>query len=384
MKTPMRHLIATALILAAVPAALAEEIVVKAAKVYTAAGEPLAPGEVRVKNGKIIEVAKKVKVPEGAKVVDLSSGVLMPGLVDAHTSIGLDGGISESTLEITPNFRVLDAIDFNSRAFRQARADGVTTVAIVPGTDNVIAGLSAVVKTAGDRKSRVVKNDHSLVITLASDPGNGNNSRARPDSIYNRQPTNRMGVVWILREEFARAKAEPDSVLGKALASKLPVVCVSRTDVDIGAALRLKREYPMVLTLAGGHEAYKLKAELAAAKVPVLLAPLTSTPGTGPEGTETILNLAGTLHDADVAVALTGGKLLEQARLAVRFGLPKDAAIAAITSMPANILGLYQRLGVIAEGRDADLVALSGDPFDLTTTIQWTMIDGVIRAEETK
>ena len=384
MKTPMRHLIATALILAAVPAALAEEIVVKAAKVYTAAGEPLAPGEVRVKNGKIIEVAKKVKVPEGAKVVDLGSGVLMPGLVDAHTSIGLDGGISESTLEITPNFRVLDAVDFSSRAFRQARADGVTTVAIVPGTDNVIAGLSAVVKTAGDCKSRVVKSDHSLVITLASDPGNGNNSRARPDSIYNRQPTNRMGVVWILREEFARAKAEPDSVLGKALASKLPVVCVSRTDVDIGAALRLKREYPMVLTLAGGHEAYKLKAELAAAKVPVLLAPLTSTPGTGPEGTETVLNLAGTLHNADVAVALTGGKLLEQARLAVRFGLPRDAALAAITSMPANILGLYKRLGVIAEGRDADLVALSGDPFDLTTTIQWTMIDGVIRAEETK
>src|SRR5262249_36372063 len=133
-----------------------------------------------------------------------------------------------------------------------------------------------------------------------------------------------------------------------------------------------------------GHEAYKLREELAAAKVPVLLSPLTSTPGTGPEGTETVLNLAGTLHDADVAVALTGGKLLDQARLAVRFGMKKDAALAAITSTPANILGLYKRLGVIAEGRDADMVALSGDPFDLTSNIRWTMIDGVIRAEESK
>ncbi len=376
--------LSVALILTGASAMNAEEIVVRAAKVYTAAGAPLAPGEVRVKNGKIIEVAKKVKVPEGAKEIDLGSGVLIPGLVDAHTSIGLDGGVSESTLEVTPNFRVLDAVDFSIRPFRQAHADGVTTVAIVPGTDNVIAGLSVVVKTAGDRKSRVVKADHSLVITLASDPGNGNNSRNRPDSIYNRQPTNRMGVVWILRQEFGRAKADPSGVLGETLASKRSVVCVSRTDVDINAALRLKQEYPMVMTLAGGHEAYKLKNELAAAKVPVLLSPLTSTPGTGPEGTETILNLAGTLHEADVAIALTGGKLLEQARLAVRFGMPKDAALAAITSMPANILGLYKRLGVIAECRDADLVALSGEPFDLTSTVRWTMIDGVIRAEETK
>jgi imidazolonepropionase-like amidohydrolase len=151
--------------------------------------------------------------------------------------------------------------------------------------------------------------------------------------------------------------------------------------VDISAALRLKQEFPMAMTIAGGHEAYKMKAELAAAKVPVLLAPLTSTPGTGPEGTETVLNLAGTLHEADVAVALTGGKLLDQARLAARFGMTKEAALAAITSMPANILGLYKRLGVIAEGRDADLVALSGDPFDLTTGVRWTMIDGVIAGE---
>jgi imidazolonepropionase-like amidohydrolase len=138
----------------------------------------------------------------------------------------------------------------------------------------------------------------------------------------------------------------------------------------------------MNLTVAGGQEAYKLRAELAAAKVPILLGQLTSTPGSGPEQTETILNLAGTLHEAGIPIALTGGKLLDQARLAVRFGLPKDAALAAISATPAKLLGLDARLGTIAAGRDADLVALSGDPFDLTSTVRWTMIDGVIRAEE--
>jgi len=366
-------------------AALADDIVIKAAKVYTLTGAPLTPGMVHVKDGKIVDVGESLSSPDGARQIDLGNGVLIPGLIDAHSSVGVEGGSAESTAEVTPNFRVLDAVDWSSRTFRQVRAEGVTTVALVPGTDNVIGGLSGIVKTGGERKKRVVNDDHALVITLASDPANGNNSRNRPDSIYNRQPTNRMGVVWILRNELARAKASPpkeNQILSDVLSRKRPVTCVSRTDVDIAAALRLRQEYPMSLVIAGGQEAYKLKGELAAAKVPLLLAPLSSTHGAGPEQTELILNLAGTLHEAGIPVALTGGKLIDQARLAARFGLPKDVALAAVTSTPAKILGLDTRLGAIAVGRDADLVALSGDPFELTTTVRWTMIDGVLHAEE--
>ena len=70
--------------------------------------------------------------------------------------------------------------------------------------------LSCVVKTAGEPSKRVVAPDHSLVITLASDPASGNSARGRPDSIYNRQPTNRMGVVWMLRSELGRARTVDD------------------------------------------------------------------------------------------------------------------------------------------------------------------------------
>ena len=346
------HSICAIVIVALTPALLAaEEIVVKAAKVYTATGAPLAPGAVRVKDGKVAEVAATIAVPPGAKEIDLGQGVLIPGLIDAHTSIGIEGGASESTMEVTPNFRVLNAVDWSAHAFRQARSDAITTVCLVPGTENVIAGLSSVVKTAGDRSKRVVKADHALVITMASDPANGNNSRNRPDSIYNRQPTNRMGVVWILRYEFGKAKASPreaNPLLVEALAGRRPVVCVSRSDSDITAALRLREEYPMAMTFAGGHEAYKVRTELAAAKIPVMLGQLSSNAGNGPEGTETVLNLAGTLHESGIPIALTGGKLLDQARLAVRFGLSKDAALAAVTSTPAKLLGLSDRIGTIA------------------------------------
>ncbi len=385
-RQPMnRRLLAiAATVLINLPAA-ADETVIKAAKVYTAAGPVLVPGMVRVADGKIVEVAESIAPPAGAKVIDLGGGTLIPGLVDAHTTLGIDGETSEITREVTPNFRVLEAVDWSARAFRTAAADGTTTVGLVPGTENVVAGLSCIVKTAGEAGKHVVRGDHALVITLASDPSNRNSARNRPDSIYNRQPTNRMGVVWMLRSELARAKQSADKEsahVREALDGKRPVVCVSRLDADLLAALRLRQEYPMRLTIAGGQEAYKLKAELAAAKVPVLLGPLSTTPGNGPEQTETVLNAAGELQAAGVTFALTGGRLLEQMRFAARFGLKSDAALAAVTATPARLLGVEDRLGTIARGKDADLVALSGDPFDLSTTVRWTMIDGLIRSEE--
>jgi imidazolonepropionase-like amidohydrolase len=195
-----------------------------------------------------------------------------------------------------------------------------------------------------------------------------------------------MGVVWILRSEFGRAKsgssAKEQAVLREALAGKRPILCVSRSDSDLIAALRLKQEYALPLTLAGAQEAYKVRNDLSAAGTPLLLGPLSATAGPGPDQSETILNLPGTLHEAGIPFALTGGNLLDQARIAVRFGLSKDAALAAITVQPAKLLGQERRLGAIAVGRDADIVALTGDPFDLTSSIRWTMIDGVMRAEE--
>jgi imidazolonepropionase-like amidohydrolase len=380
-----RLLISLALVLAVALPASADEVVIRAAKVYTLTGPPLAPGTVRVKDGVIVEVGPRIATPAGARFIDIGAGVLIPGLVDAASAVGVEGETAERTAEVTPDFRVLDAVDWSAKSFRRARSEGTTTVALLPGTDNVVAGRSCVVKTSGGPDLRVLVKDHALVITLASDPANGNNSRGRPDSIYNRQPTNRMGVVWMLRSEFGRAKANGPvtSALAEASAGKRPVVCVSRMDNDIEAALRLRSEHGLSLTIAGAQEGYKVAEELAAAKVPVLLGPLSTDGAGGPEREiEAVLNNAGALHKAGVPFALTGGRLLDQARFAARFGLPQDVALAAVTATPAKLLGVEKRVGAIAPGRDADLVALSGDPFDLTATVRWTMVGGELRPED--
>jgi imidazolonepropionase-like amidohydrolase len=377
---PFRHLFALFAFLVLAFPVDAEELLIRAGKVYTMTGAPLSPGAVRVANGKIVEIGPKLEASSGATVLDLGSGVLMPGLVDAYISAGIAGNATEMTREITPNFRVLTAVDWRSRAFRETLADGTTCLGLAPGTDNVFAGLSCAVKTAGAQ--RVIQPETGLLITMASDPATGNSARSRPDSIYVRQPTNRMGVVWMLRSTFDKA-THPDApelaVVQEALAGKRRIYAVSRVDNDLVTLLRIAREFKFTPTVIGGQEAYKVREELAAAKVPVILGPLaTSISGAGPENTEMVWNQPGLLRQAGVTFALSGGHLLEQARFAVRYGLPADAALEAITRTPARLLGVEGRVGTIEAGRDADLVALNGDPLELTTSIQWVLVDGKI------
>jgi imidazolonepropionase-like amidohydrolase len=191
-----------------------------------------------------------------------------------------------------------------------------------------------------------------------------------------------MGVVWMLRSTFdkaAREKSPELAVVREALAGQRRIYAVSRTDHDLLSLLRMAKEFKFAPTVIGGHEAYKVRQELAAAKVPVILGPLTTNfTTTGPEGSEVVWNQPGLLHKAGVPFALSGGRLLEQARFAVRYGLPAEAALGAITRTPAQLLGLDGRIGTLEAGRDADLIALDGDPLELTTSMQWVLVDGKI------
>ncbi|HLJ92753.1 MAG TPA: amidohydrolase family protein [Gemmataceae bacterium] len=379
MKTLLRICSCLFCFLLAAPA-WAEELLITAAKVYTMTGPPLMPGAVLVSNGKIAQVGAKLRTPAGAKVLDLGSGVLMPGLVDAYSSAGIAHSQAEMTKEITPEYRVLTAVDWHARAFREALAEGTTTLGLAPGTEAVFAGLSCAVKTAGPQ--RVLQKETGLVITMASDPATGNTSRGRPDSIYVRQPTNRMGVVWLLRSTFdkaARSQSPGLAAVHEALAGRRRIYAVSRTDNDLLSLLRVANEFHFEPTVIGGHEAYKVRTELAAAKAPVILSPLTTSSAMlGAEGSEIVWNQPGLLHKAGVTFALSGGHLLDQARFAIRYGLPAEVALEAITRTPARLLGLESRIGTLQEGRDADLLALDGDPLELTTAIQWVLVDGTI------
>ena len=368
------------------------DLLIRAAKVHTMTGEPLSPGAVLVSKGKIAQVAPKIEPTPGTQVIDLGQGELMPGLVEAQGQVGIAGRMSnEGTREVTPNFRIADAIDPESRDYRQAFDEGITTMALLPGTDNVVAGIPCAVKTVGANgdSPRMLKEDLGTAVTVASDPGQRNSSRSRPDSIYVRQPTNRMGVIWILRETLQRARdgSPGDSDPGMAriretINGKHPVFSFTRTSYDTIGLLRIAGEFKLSPTIFGGQEAHKIVDELKAAKISVVLDQLETSRASGSlgrEDTEIRWNLPGVLERAGIPFALSEGNLLDQARFAVRQGASRSAALTAITAAPARILGIDDRVGSIAPGKDADLIALSGDPLEFTTSILWVRVEGVVQ-----
>lgn len=370
----------------------ADAVLIRVKHLYAMNGPVQQNVEVLVRENRIVGIGESIEPLGTYQVIEVDT--LMPGLIDASSSAGLRGGDAEQTREVTPEFETASTIDWRSRDFVEALAEGVTTVNIMPGTENVIAGFSCLAKTMGDdlsttaNNSRIIDPQTGLVMAVCSDPTGGNRSRSRPDSIYVRLPTNRMGVVWIIRNRLQRAALltqsdatevdEVDSRLAMVVTGAAKVFGVSRTSYDIETLLSLADDHQFTPILFGGHEAYKTIDSLVLRSVPVVYTAQTADRLIGSERTDLFWNTAGKLDEAGVLVCLAGGQLLEQARFAVRYGMNQDSALEAITTRPADLMGQGDKLGRIAADYGADLVALDGPPLEFTTNIQWVMVNGKI------
>jgi imidazolonepropionase-like amidohydrolase len=374
--------------LVAVTCGAEERILIRAEHIYSSQGVWGEPGEILVKDGKISFVGDSIELELPAEVIEVDS--VMPGIVNAYSMAGLAGGDSEVSREVTPEFDTFSAVDFDDRRFAEILDAGVTTVQILPGTESVFAGLACIVKTAGESAERELNRASSLVIANSSDPTSRNRSRSRPDGIYVRQPTNRMGVVWIIRNSLHQTQngkqltgLDPNTttVLNDMLSGKLPTICVSRADFDIRSALDLGNEFGFKPIIYGGDEVYRIFDEFKERNGKLVYTALTASTGTlsGPEErTDLRWNVPGKLAEANIDFCIAGDELLEQARFAVRFGLEPKLALEAITARPAEMIGQAARIGTIEVGKDADLVAFNGAPLKPTSGIEWTMVSGKI------
>lgn len=383
--------LALLLLLVATPrAAFPDDDVVayKAGKILTISGEEISPGTILVRSGKILEIGKEVVLPEGARVVDLSAYTLMPGLV--HAGLRAD---NEETSEITPDFRVTRAVDPDSPLFQRLRKLGVTTVLVEPGNRNVIGGLGSVFKTDG--ADFVVREDVFLKAAMGNGPSAGNFApRYSVPSFYSRRPTTRMGVVWEFRKAFIDARkardeesgglSEGTKILVRAMEKKLPVRVYASRAFDIETALRLAGEFGLDIQLEGAHEAYIHSGAIAKRKIPVVLRPEFQTGQIHlRNGGVNRLDTFARLCDAGIRVALLPGgtdpraSLLDMALFAVRCGGDRGKALRAITLTPAELIGVADRVGSLAPGKDADFLVLNGDPLDPKTGVKAVYIGGI-------
>jgi imidazolonepropionase-like amidohydrolase len=395
---------------AAFTAPAAGEVAVRAGTIHTVQGETIeGGGTVLVRDKKIVAVGRDVRVPPGTRVVDYGpDAVLTPGLVAADSTYGL-GAAAPRTAE--PGLRAIDGFDPYS-SYVWALSGGVTSAYLAPARGRLIAGQGAVVKLAGARdESRVLSASAVLQGAISAearrtpgfweppvpatiDVGLGVQQPQLPRTVA--------GAIVALREllKLAQTGAASDEYgpyagpeLAEILQRKIPWRMGAQTAAEVRALLEFKAESKLPIVVDGANGAGELAAQIAAAGVDVIVdAPVrpNASPhdwGKGEDDVWPRLDVAARLAEAGCrfAIALpdteSPGALLFAARAASRGGLGADDALRAITLSPAEILGVADRVGSLAPGKDADLVVLNGPPLAAGTSVLATWVDGELAWE---
>lgn len=386
--------------------ARAQDIAVRAELVHTVSGAPIQNGVVLVRAGKIAAVgpAASTAIPSGMRV--LEAKVVTPGLVDAHSVVGLAGYLNQPqdqdqldpSAPIQPELRAVDAYNARERLIVWLREHGVTTLHTGHAPAALISGQTMIVKTRGDTVDEAVITPFAMIAATL-----GAESRASGD----KSPGTAGKQAAMLREaligarEYQRKLAQagddvtkrPDRDLRKEalvalLEKRVPLLITAHRHQDIASALRLAKEFDLSIVLDGASEAYEMIEPIKASGFPVILHP--------PLG-----RFAGDLEnasratpkkllDAGILFALQSGYeeyvpksrvVLFEAAVAAAHGLGPQAALRSITLDAARILGLERRLGSLEVGKDGDLALYDGDPFEYTSHCIGTVIDGVVVSE---
>jgi len=399
MSRSMPALIVAVLLLAGL--AHPQDLAVRAGLLHTVSGAPITDGVVVVRGGKIVAVgpAATTPIPEGLRV--LTAAVATPGLVDAHSVVGLAGHLNQpsdqdqldTSAPIQPELRAIDAYNARERLIAWVASFGVTTLHTGHGPGALISGETLIAKTRGDTVDEaVIVPRAALACTLGPS--------THPEG-SGKSPGTTGKELALLREKFIAAQAyrskraaggdeAPErnlalETLADVLAGELPLMITAQRHLDITNALRLREEFGFRLMLDGAAEGYLLTDEILAAGVPVIVHPAMER-AEGERENLTFEN-AARLHAAGIPIALQSGYeayvpktrvLLYEAAVAAAHGLGAEAALAACTLGAARVLGIEARVGSLEPGKDGDLALYDGDPFEYTTHCIATVIEGEV------
>ena len=362
---------------------------------------------------------RKIKaVGEGAPAdipadsINAEGGILLPGFIDAHTHLGIiedsldfeGDDCNESTDPFTPQMRAIDGINPFDRCFEEARMRGITAVASSPGSANACGGEIAAVKTFGRRIDDMLIRSCGIKFALGENPKNVYNGREET-------PITRMAITALIREGLYKARRyvhDMDSYYSDSENGEPPeydIKCEAlmpllerrikaffhchRAD-DICTAMRIAKEFGLDPVIVHGTEGQLIADIIAGEDIPVICGPLICD-RCKPEMRGLELKNASVLHESGVKIAICTDHTVTpiqylplSAQAAVKGGLSLDEALKAVTVIPAEILGIGDVTGSLAEGKDADLQLYrkGANPLDLLSEPVLVMIDGNICRRE--
>lgn len=369
------------------------------AKLYPISSDPIEQGVLLVKDGRILAVGTEgeITIPDGAVITDVSGKVIMPGLVCTHSHIGQVSG-ADASGPIQPEVRAYDSINVRDSRIEKARAGGITTANIMPGSGHLLSGQTIYLKLRdGNSVDDLVIRTEDGSIAGGIKMANGTNPRKGAPF-----PGTRAKSAALVREQYIKAqeyqkklqaaaddpeKDPPERDLGlealvEVLEGKRVVHHHTHRHDDILTVLRLKEEFGFRLVLQHVSEAWKVADEIAAAGVPCSIIYLDS-PGGKLEARDIDWRNGAELEKRGVVTGfhtddgVTDSRwFLRSAGFAVRAGMSESGALYGMTMAGAVMLDLDDRIGSLTTGKDADFIVLSGNPLSVYTRIEQTWIEG--------
>ena len=391
----------------------AEVIVIENATVMTISHGTF-KGSVLVRDGKIAEVAEKVMIPQGATVIDASGQFVMPGIIDCHSHIAIDGNVNEGSVAVSSMVNVKDVIDPEDIAIYRALAGGVTSANVLHGSANPIGGQTLVLKMRWGKSAQDLIFEGAtpgIKFALGENPKRPGNPAGRGNAAaaaIARYPATRLGVEETIRATMTEAKEYKASwdayqakvargetglpprtdlrlePLKEVLEGKRYVHAHSYRADEILMLLRVADEFGFkIRTLQHGLEAYKVAKEIAAHGAGV--STFSDWWAYKVEAIDAIPYNAAILEKKGVVVSLNSDdeelmrRLNTEASKVLKYGgLTENEALAMITLNPAKQLGIDNRVGSIDTGKDADLVLYDKNPLSQFAKVQKVLIDGTV------
>jgi len=410
---------------AAAPAmAQVDKVAIKAGKVITLAGDPIEDGVIVIEGGRITAIGKAadVQVPWDARVIDQPTLTAFPGFVEALSSSGMDR--PNESLDVAPFLNVRDSLDPVNFYFEESLRNGILTINVQQGNDTVIAAQGMVVLPKGMMVEEMVVKPASG-LKMSAQPRNGKSRATQAQALrsaftglrtYLEEMVQRkrdgddldrrealaqgrtlegveakgkamQGAAWkvdgleLVPRGEVEDKQEP---LLRVVEGRLHVWFYCGTPADVHTALAVAKENGFLgtMTLVLGSECWKaadtikesgLSAVLDSSLIHIERDPVTN------EEIETFVPSVYAKHGIRFALSSTSDanrSLWYQAATCVAHGMARDEALARVTTIPAEMLGLGDRVGKLAPGMDGNVVLLSGDPLDMTTRVEHVVLRG--------